>query len=417
MKQISGNKLLVRALKEEGVDTIFGYPGACTIDISDELYKQDDIRIILPRHEQALVHEADAYARTTGKVGVCLVTSGPGATNLVTGLATANYDSVPLVCFTGQVARPLIGNDAFQEVDIVGITRSITKYGVIVRNREDLGRIIKEAFYIARTGRPGPVLIDLPKDVMGELGNAEYPKEVNIRGYKPNTHVHVGQLKRAIKMLSKAKKPLFLAGGGVNIAHANEEFTKLVDMTNVSVVTTVMGRGAIPTTHPLYIGNIGMHGSYAANKTADECDLMFSIGCRFNDRVTGEIKKFAPNAKIVHIDIESAAISRNVTVDIPIVADAKAAILKILEHTEPMEHKEWLDEIQGWDKEYPLQMEVKDGVNPQRIIETLNEVYADRDTVFTSDVGQHQMWASQYLKLDATHRLVQSGWDLVFLLP
>ena len=409
MKQISGNKLLVRALKEEGVDTIFGYPGACTIDISDELYKQDDIRIILPRHEQALVHEADAYARTTGKVGVCLVTSGPGATNLVTGLATANYDSVPLVCFTGQVARPLIGNDAFQEVDIVGITRSITKYGVIVRNREDLGRIIKEAFYIARTGRPGPVLIDLPKDVMGELGNAEYPKEVNIRGYKPNTHVHVGQLKRAIKMLSKAKKPLFLAGGGVNIAHANEEFTKLVDMTNVPVVTTVMGRGAIPTTHPLYIGNIGMHGSYAANKTADECDLMFSIGCRFNDRVTGEIKKFAPNAKIVHIDIESAAISRNVTVDIPIVADAKAAILKILEHTEPMKHEEWIAEVKGWDKEYPLHMEVEEGVNPQRIIETLNEVYADRDTVFTSDVGQHQMWASQYLKLDATHRLVQSG--------
>ena len=209
MKQISGNKLLVKALKEEGVEYIFGYPGACTIDISDELYKQDDVTVILPRHEQALVHAADAYARTTGKVGVCLVTSGPGATNLVTGLATANYDSVPLVCFTGQVARHLIGNDAFQEVDIVGITRSITKYGVTVRNREDLGRIIKEAFYIARTGRPGPVLIDLPKDVMAELGSAEYPKSVNIRGYKPNTSVHIGQLKRAIKTLSKAKKPLF----------------------------------------------------------------------------------------------------------------------------------------------------------------------------------------------------------------
>lgn len=241
MKKISGNKLLVKALSEEQVDTIFGYPGACTIDISDELYKQDYTKVILPRQEVALVHEADAYARSTGKVGVCLVTSGPGATNLVTGLATAYYDSVPLVCFTGQVSRHLIGNDAFQEVDIVGITRSITKYGVTVRNREDLGRIIKEAFYIARTGRPGPVLIDLPKDVMGELGNAEYPKEVNIRGYKPNTHVHVGQLKRAIKMLSKAKKPLFLAGGGVNIAHANEEFTKLVDMTNVPVVTNCYG--------------------------------------------------------------------------------------------------------------------------------------------------------------------------------
>ena len=240
MKKISGNKLLVKALKEEGVDTIFGYPGACTIDISDELYKQDYTKVILPRQEVALVHEADAYARSTGKVGVCLVTSGPGATNLVTGLATANYDSVPLVCFTGQVARHLIGNDAFQEVDIVGITRSITKYGVTVRNREDLGRIIKEAFYIARTGRPGPVLIDLPKDVMGELGSADYPSEVNIRGYKPNTHVHIGQLKRAIKMLSKAEKPLFLAGGGVNIARAGEAFTELVEKTNVPVVTTVM---------------------------------------------------------------------------------------------------------------------------------------------------------------------------------
>lgn len=210
MRQITGNKLLVRALKEEGVDTIFGYPGACTIDISDELYRQDEIKVILPRHEQALVHAADAYARTTGKVGVCLVTSGPGATNLVTGLATANYDSVPLVCFTGQVARHLIGNDAFQEVDIVGITRSITKYGVTVSKREDLGRIIKEAFYIARTGRPGPVLIDLPKDVMSELGSPEYPETVNLRGYKPNTSVHMGQLKRALKMLNKAKNRCFL---------------------------------------------------------------------------------------------------------------------------------------------------------------------------------------------------------------
>ena len=273
MRQISGNKLLVKALKEEGVDTIFGYPGACTIDISDELYKQDEIRVILPRHEQALVHEADAYARTTGKVGVCLVTSGPGATNLVTGLATANYDSVPLVCFTGQVARHLIGNDAFQEVDIVGITRSITKYGVTVRDRADLGRIIKEAFYIARTGKPGPVLIDLPKDVMAE------------RGYKPNTNVHIGQLKRALKMLHKAKRPLFLAGGGVNIARANAVFTEVVEKTNVPVVTTVMGRGAISTDHPLYIGNLGMHGAYAANMAVSECDLLFSIGTRFNDRI------------------------------------------------------------------------------------------------------------------------------------
>ena len=227
---MKGTELFVKALQKEGIDFLFAYPGGYAIDIFDELYKQDYTKVILPRQEVALVHEADAYARSTGKVGVCLVTSGPGATNLVTGLATAYYDSVPLVCFTGQVSRHLIGNDAFQEVDIVGITRSITKYGVTVRNREDQGRIIKEAFYIARTGRPGTVLIDLPKDVMGELGNAEYPKEVNIRGYKPNTHVHVGQLKRAIKMLSKAKKPLFLAGGGDNIAHANEEITKLLQI-------------------------------------------------------------------------------------------------------------------------------------------------------------------------------------------
>ena len=250
MKKITGNQLFVKALREEGVDVLFGYPGACTIDISDELYKQDYTRVILPRHEQALVHAADGYARSTGKVGVCLVTSGPGATNLVTGIATANYDSVPLVCFTGQVARHLIGNDAFQEVDIIGITRSICKYGITVQRREDLGRIIKEAFHIARTGRPGPVVVDLPKDVMAELGDAEYPETVSMRGYKPNPSVHLGQLKRAIKMLKKAEKPLFLVGGGVNIAGASKEFTEIVNKTKIPVVTTIMGKGAIPTDHP-----------------------------------------------------------------------------------------------------------------------------------------------------------------------
>ena len=410
MKKISGNKLLVKALSEEQVDTIFGYPGACTIDISDELYKQDYTKVILPRQEVALVHEADAYARSTGKVGVCLVTSGPGATNLVTGLATAYYDSVPLVCFTGQVSRHLIGNDAFQEVDIVGITRSITKYGVTVRNREDLGRIIKEAFYIARTGRPGPVLIDLPKDVMGELGNAEYPKEVNIRGYKPNTHVHVGQLKRAIKMLSKAKKPLFLAGGGVNIAHANEEFTKLVDMTNVPVVTTVMGRGAIPTTHPLYIGNLGMHGAYACNMAVNECDLLFSIGTRFNDRITGKLHSFAPNAQIVHIDIDTAAISKNVQVDVPIVADAKEALTKMTEYVEECETKKWLAQIAAWKEEHPLRMKPKgDQMQAQDILETINEVFKEDDKIVVTDVGQHQMFTSQYLEVNEKTRLYMSG--------
>lgn len=407
MKKISGNKLLVKALSEEQVDTIFGYPGACTIDISDELYKQDYTKVILPRQEVALVHEADAYARSTGKVGVCLVTSGPGATNLVTGLATAYYDSVPLVCFTGQVSRHLIGNDAFQEVDIVGITRSITKYGVTVRNREDLGRIIKEAFYIARTGRPGPVLVDLPKDVMGELGNAEYPKEVNIRGYKPNTHVHVGQLKRAIKMLSKAKKPLFLAGGGINIAHANEEFTKLVGMTNVPVVTTVMGRGAIPTTHPLYIGNLGMHGAYACNMAVNECDLLFSIGTRFNDRITGKLHSFAPNAQIVHIDIDTAAISKNVQVDVPIVADAKEAVSKMLEYVSECETKKWLATIKEWKEEHPLMMKKKPIMTPQDVIETINRIFDE--AIIVTDVGQHQMFTAQFIEITEKKKLLMSG--------
>ena len=407
MKKISGNKLLVKALREEQVDTIFGYPGACTIDISDELYKQDYTKVILPRQEVALVHEADAYARSTGKTGVCLVTSGPGATNLVTGLATAYYDSVPLVCFTGQVSRHLIGNDAFQEVDIIGITRSITKYGVTVRNREDLGRILKEAFYIARTGRPGPVLIDLPKDVMGELGSAEYPDEVKSRGYKPNTHVHVGQLKRAVKMLSKAKKPLFLAGGGINIAHANEEFTKLVDMTNVPVVTTVMGRGAVPTTHPLYIGNLGMHGAYACNMAVNECDLLFSIGTRFNDRITGKLHSFAPNAQIVHIDIDTAAISKNVQVDVPIVADAKEAVTKMLEYVTPCETGKWLDTIEDWKAEHPLKMKKKPIMTPQDVIETINRIFDE--AIIVTDVGQHQMFTAQFIEITEKKKLLMSG--------
>ena len=407
MKQISGNKLLVKALKEEGVDVLFGYPGACTIDISDELYKQSGIDIILPRHEQALVHEADAYARTTGKVGVCLVTSGPGATNLVTGLATANYDSVPLVCFTGQVARHLIGNDAFQEVDIVGITRSSTKYGVTVRNREDLGRIIKEAFYIARTGRPGPVLIDLPKDVMAELGSAEYPKNVNIRGYKPNTSVHIGQLKRALKMLQKAKKPLFLAGGGVNISHAQKIFTQVVEKTQVPVVTTIMGRGAISTKNPLFIGNLGMHGAYAANMAVNECDLLFSIGTRFNDRITGKLHEFAPHAQIVHIDIDTASISRNIHVDVPIVADAREAITKMDEYVQECSTGKWLKQIQEWKKEHPLTMKDRGVMGPLDIIGEINRQF-DKAIIVT-DVGQHQMLVSQYVDITENRQLVMSG--------
>lgn len=407
MKKISGNKLLVKALREEGVDTIFGYPGACTIDISDELYKQDYTKVILPRQEIALVHEADAYARSTGRTGVCLVTSGPGATNLVTGLATAYYDSVPLVCFTGQVARHLIGNDAFQEVDIVGITRSITKYGVVVKKREDLGRIIKETFYIARTGRPGPVLIDLPKDVMAELGSPEYPQEVNIRGYKPSTGVHIGQLKRALKMLGKAKRPLFLAGGGVIISGARREFTALAERTKVPVVTTVMGRGAIPTDHPLYIGNLGMHGAYASNMAVNECDLLFSVGTRFNDRITGKLHSFAPKAKIVHIDIDTAAISKNVQVDVPIVADAKEAVEKMLEYVEMADTEKWLGQVCAWKEEHPLVMKEKPVMTPQDVIGAINRLFDE--AIIVTDVGQHQMFTAQFAEITEKKRLIMSG--------
>lgn len=404
---ITGRKLFVKALQEEGVDTIFGYPGGTVTDLFDELYKQEDIRIVLPRHEQGLIHEAEGYAKSTGKVGVCLVTSGPGATNVITGLADAHYDNIPLVCFTGQVALPLIGNDAFQEVDIVGMTRSITKYSVTVRNREELGRIIKMAFYIASTGKPGPVLIDIPKDIQTQSGSPEYPKKVDIRGYKPNESVHIGQLKRAYKLLRGAKKPLLLAGGGINIAKANDLFLQFAEKMNVPVVTTIMGKGAIPTRHPLYVGNSGMHGRYAANMAVSECDVLFSIGTRFNDRITGDLNEFAPKAKIVHIDVDTASISRNVVVDVPVVSDAKLALSKLLEWAEPLETEKWQKEIAAWQEENPLEMRRDRGMTPQMILEQVNESFSD--AIYVTDVGQHQMWATQYLELDEHHQMITSG--------
>ena len=404
---ITGRKLFVKALEEEGVDTIFAYPGGTVTDLFDELYKTNSINLVLPRHEQGLIHEAEGYAKSTGKVGVCLVTSGPGATNTVTGLADAHYDNVPLVCFTGQVPLPLIGNDAFQEVDIVGITRNITKYSVTVRDRKDLGKIIKMAFHIARTGKPGPVLIDLPKDIQTASGPAEYPDKVEIRGYRVNDTVHVGQLKRAYKMLKSAKKPLILAGGGINVARANENLRRFVEAENVPVVTTIMGKGAIPTTHPLYVGNCGMHGKYAANKAVSECDLLFSIGTRFNDRITGDLNEFAPKAKIVHIDVDTASISRNVVVDVPIVADANVALDKLNEWAEPKKTAEWQKQIKAWDEENPLGMRRDKGMTPQMIMEHINKNY--KDAIYVTDVGQHQMWATQYLELDSNSQLLTSG--------
>lgn len=410
MKQITGADLFVKALKEEKVDVLFAYPGGQAIDLFNALYGEKEIDVILPRHEQGLIHAADGYARSTGKVGVCLVTSGPGATNLVTGIATANYDSIPLVCFTGQVPTSLIGNDAFQEVDIVGITRSICKYVVTVRRREELAETIKKAFVIARTGKPGVVVVDLPKDIQRAYGSDAYPKEVVIRGYKPQLSVHMGQINKALELLNHAEKPVFLIGGGVNIARANQEMTQLAELTGVPVVTTIMGKGAIPTTHSLYVGNLGIHGSFAANSAVSNCDVLFSIGTRFNDRITGKIEEFAAGAKIIHIDIDAASISRNIVVDVPIVADAKKAICSLLEKAEPLSISEWVDEINQWKIEYPIVCPAdrgKSGLTPQMIIEAVNEIFTD--AVVATDVGQNQLWATQFLALDENRQMLTSG--------
>ena len=403
---ITGAELFVKALKEESVTTLFAYPGGQAIDLFNTLYGEKEIDVILPRHEQGLVHAADGYARSTGKVGVCLVTSGPGATNLVTGIATANYDSVPLVCFTGQVPTSLIGNEAFQEVDIVGITRSISKYAVTVRKREDLAETIRKAFYIAKTGKPGVVVVDLPKDIQRAYGSDFYPKEIAIRGYKPNTSVHMGQLNKALDILRHAKKPVFLIGGGVNIAHASKEMTRLAELTGIPVITTIMGKGAIPTTHSLYVGNIGIHGSYAANGAISNCDVLISIGTRFNDGITGKIEEFATDAKIIHIDIDAASISRNIVVDVPIVADAKKAICTLLEKAEPLSILEWVNAINHWKKEYPIDMG-RSGLTPQMVIEAINEIFTD--AVVTTDVGQNQLWTTQFLVLDENRQMLTSG--------
>lgn len=404
---ITGRKLFVKALQEEGVRTVFGYPGGMVTDLFDELYKQDEIEVVLPRHEQGLIHAAEGYAKATGKVGVCLVTSGPGATNIVTGLADAHYDNIPLVCFTGQVPLSMIGNDAFQEVDIVGMTRNITKYSVTVRDRNELGKIIKMAFHIASTGRPGPVLIDIPKDIQNQTGDPEYPSHVEIRGYKPYNGVHIGQLKKAYKLLKQAKKPLILAGGGVHISGAERLLKEFAEKMNVPVVTTIMGKGAIPETHSLYVGNSGMHGRFAANKAVAACDVLFSIGTRFNDRITGDLNEFAPKAQIVHIDVDTASISRNVVVDVPVVADAAQALEKLVEWAEAKDTTKWMTDIVKWQQENPLEMRKDKGMTPQMIMEHINQNY--KQAIFVTDVGQHQMWATQYLKLDEGSQMITSG--------
>ena len=404
---ISGAAYVVKALQEENVEILFNYPGAATIDIMDELYKQDQVKVILPRHEQALAHAADGYARSTGKVGVCMVTSGPGATNLVTGIATAYSDSVPMVCITGQVDLALMGNDAFQEVDTVGIVRNVSKYAVTVRDRKDLGRILKEAFYIARTGRPGPVVVDIPKNIQKAMGSDVYPDEVNIRGYKPNTTVHIGQVKKACSVIAKAKRPLFLLGGGISISGANELMTQLVDKTGIPVVTTLMGKGAISSRHPLYLGNVGIHGGYSPNVAITDCDVMISIGTRFNDRITGKLSTFAKNCKIVHIDVDAASISKNIKVDIPIVADAKLAIEALLEYIEPHDLGDWPAQLQQLKEERPVTQAGEEGLTPQNIIDYINNHYDC--PVVTTDVGQNQLWTTQFLEIEGNHQLLTSG--------
>ena len=407
--QITGAELFVKALLAEQVDTIFAYPGGQAIDLFNALYGVEEIKVILPRHEQGLVHAADGYARSTGKVGVCLVTSGPGATNLVTGIATANYDSVPLVCFTGQVPTHLIGNDAFQEVDIVGITRSICKYAITVRKREDLASIIKKAFFIASSGKPGVVVVDLPKDIQQALGSDCYPEQIEVRGYKPNTNVHIGQIKKALALLKTAKRPVFLIGGGVNIAHAQQEMTQLAEKTGIPVITTIMGKGALPTDHPLYVGNLGIHGSYAANTAISECDVLFSIGVRFNDRITGKVNEFAKKATIIHVDIDPASISRNIVVDIPIVADAKNAIAALLGKAPKYDFADWKKQIDSWKAEHPIYSidGAKSKVTPYSIIQEINHVF--EDAVITTDVGQNQLWTTQFLELTDKKQMLTSG--------
>ena len=419
MAKISGNELLIRALQAEGVEKVFAYPGATVVGIFDELYKQDEVELILPRQELALVHAAEGYARSTGKVGVCIATSGPGATNLDTGIADANLDSVPLVCLTGQVPFELIGNDSFQEVDIVGVTKNICKYSAMVHNRSELNKMIKEAFYIASTGRPGPVLLDLPKDVMDTLGSDVYPDKVNLRGYKPPTTVHAGQIKRAAGMIQKAKKPLFILGGGVKISRAQSDMTKLVEASQIPAVTTVMGRGSIPTNHELYYGNVGMHGNWAANNAVNHCDMLISIGTRFNDRITGRLGTFAPSAQIIHIDIDTASISKNVNVDVPIVGDAGKAIralLKQLEEGDSCRRDAWIKRLEKWRAEKPLTQEFGEDMpdclsgeklRAKQIIDGINKVF--KEPIVTTDVGQHQMWTSQFFEVYGKRQLITSG--------
>jgi len=406
--KMPGARAVIESLYRENVEVIFGYPGGTVLPLYDELYDAN-IRHILVRHEQAAAHAADGYARATGKTGVCLATSGPGATNLVTGIATAYMDSIPMIAITGQVPRSLIGCDAFQEANITGITLPITKHNYLVQDTKDLPRIFKEAFYIARTGRPGPVLIDIPKDVQNEVIEFEYPEEVKLRSYKPTYVGNEQQIKKAASLILKAEKPIFYVGGGIIFSNACEELKDLAETIMAPVTTTLMGMGAFPSAHPLSLGMLGMHGTRYANYAIQESDLIIAIGVRFDDRVTGKISAFAPNAKIIHIDIDPAEIGKNVRVDIPIVGDAKN-ILKSLARfvkIEQVKTDAWVKKINAWKKEYPLTYKKDNLLRPQFVVEQISEVCPD--AIIVTEVGQNQMWAAQFFNYKNPRTFISSG--------
>ncbi len=406
--KLTGAQIVVECLKKEGVKIIFGIPGGVIMPVYDVFYQEPSIKHILTRHEQGAAHAADGYARATGNVGVCIATSGPGATNLVTGLANAYLDSIPLVAFTGQVPTNLIGTDAFQEVDINGITLPITKNNYVVREVRDLASIIQEAFYIARTGRPGPVLIDLPKDIQLAQTEFKYPEKVSLNGYKPTFSGHIQQIKAAAQEISKAKRPVIYAGGGVISSNASSELRDLAFKANIPVTTTLMGLGTFPETHPLSLGMLGMHGTTYANYAISAADLIIALGVRFDDRVTGKLSEFGSQAKIIHIDIDPAEIGKNVLVDIPIVGDLKKVLKKINEIIDKKENTEWLETIKDWKRKYPLKYENNQELKPQYIIEEVYKI-SEGKAVIVTDVGQHQMWAAQYYQYTMPRTFISSG--------
>ncbi len=414
---LRGAEIFCRALKDEGIKHLFGYPGGAVLHIYDELYKQDAVEHILVRHEQGATHAADGYARATGKPGVVLVTSGPGATNAVTGIATAYLDSIPLVVFTGQVPRAVIGNDAFQEVDSIGITRPCVKHNFMVKDVKDLAATIKKAFYIATSGRPGPVVVDIPKDVTADSCEYEYPTSVDIPSYKPVVKGHPGQIKRAAELILSAKKPMIYSGGGVILGEASKELTQFTKLLGYPITNTLMGLGAYPATNKQFIGMLGMHGTYEANMGMHHCDVLIAIGARFDDRVTGDLEKFCPYAKIIHIDVDPSSIAKNVPVDIPIVGDVKHVLKDLLtilksdnaKKPDAKALKSWWKQIDEWRSLDCLQFDrTTDVIKPQYVVEKLWEL-TKGDAYVTSDVGQHQMWAAQFYKFDKPRRWINSG--------